>query len=394
MMKFYQRGIKYIFRQRGKSILLASIFFVSLFICLTGIIILRVTNAQIASLAANSHAHVMVASSDFFSSEVSSSNVNLLSQLDNIQFINRSNRVDIMLDGEDDVEFSLMGIDDLSLEGPFFRQTKRLDEGSLELVDNQIMIDSETAAAWEWAIGTRLLFSNSDGDVVEVEVAGIYRMVDVSGVEDQFRIYGNPDLVNEFLGDELYATASFFVADPSEIEETRTEIEELLSGLDYQIMVSDTLYQNLSAPMQGLRSLVEMMLIACVSTSGIVVSLLLSLWVRERRKEAGLLLSMGQTKVSITTQRLFEIFVIFAGVFVVLVLINYFLIADLGEFVFELQGVEPVDLLDLDSPQFQLALRDILYAIGFGSGIIIISVAISTVPLLRSHPRSILSSVD
>ena len=395
-MNFYQRGIKYIFRQKGKSILLASIFFVSLFICLTGIIILRVTNAQLENLAANSHAHVMVASSDFFSNEISIDDVELLAQLDNIQFINRSNRIDVVLDDEFGMEFTFSGIDDLSLEGPFFRQTKRLVEGSLELADNQIVIDSETATAMEWTIGTRLLFKYGVLAVVEMEVAGIYRMVAAGGLEDQFRMYASPDLVNEFFGEELYAAVSLFVDDPSAIEETRTEIEEKLLGLDldYHILVSDTLYQNLSAPMQGLRSLVELMLIVTVSAAGIVISLLLSLWVRERRKEVGLLLSMGQMKLSITAQRIFEIFVIFMVAFVMLVLVNYLLITNLGGLIFAVQGVESLDLLDLDSPQFQLVFWDILYAIGLGSSIILISVAISTVPLLRAHPRSILSSVD
>jgi len=393
-MNFYQRGIKYIFRQKGKSILLGSIFFVSLFICLTGIIILRVTNGQMENLAANSHAHVMVSASDFFSNEVSSGDIELLRQLDNIQFINRSNSVDVVLDDEDGMEFSLTGIDDLSLEGPFFRQTKRLIEGSLELLDNQIVVDSETAAAMEWTIGTSLVFKYGNGSVMEVEVAGIYLLVDGSGREDEFRIYTSPDLVTTFLEHDRYAFVSFFVKRPAEIEVTRAEIEEMLLGMDYHIMVSDTLYQNLSTPMEGLYSLARMMLIVTIGATGVVVSLLLSLWVRERRKEAGLLLSMGQTKVSITAQRLLEIFVIFAVTFMMLVLANHFLIGNLGDFIFGMQGVEPSGLLNLRQPQFQLMLGDILQAIGLGSVIILISVAISTVSLARSHPRGILSSVD
>lgn len=403
-MKFYQRAFKYVVRQKKKSVLLGSIFFVSLFICLTGISILRVTHEMMVNIAANSHANISIFPSDFFSNEIEETTIEKIQAMENIQTVNRLNRIDVPLNDYFDmgpvtgpvfgVEFFFAGMDDLSIDGVFAHQTKRLKEGTLEVSGHQVVMDAEVIASQGWEIGTVLPFKLDEGDVIEVTIAGTYEIFDPNNRESGFRIYASPELVNEFQGDELYSQVQFFVRVPSEIEKTEWELEQMIDDTNYVISVNDALYQRMSSSMKGVSSLMETLLMVTVVASGFIVSLLLSLWVRERGKEAGLLLSIGESKVSIMAQRLLEVFVIFIVSFVGLAFTNSLLIAPLGNLIYGLGEVQGLPNGQLENPEFYLTVLDLVQTLGIGSVIIFIAITISTIPLLRSHPKNILTSID
>lgn len=403
-MKFYQRAFKYVVRQKKKSVLLGSIFFVSLFICLTGISILRVTHEMMVNIAANSNAFISIFPNDFFSNEIEETTIEKIQAMENIQTVNRLNRMDVPLNDYFDmgppigevfgVEFFFTGMDDLSLDGVFAHQTKRLEEGTLEVSGHQVVMDAGIVASQGWEIGTVLPFKLEEGDVIEVTIVGTYEIFDPNNRESGFRIYASPELVNEFQGDELYSQVQFFVRVPSEIEKTEEEIEQMIKDTDYAISVNDALYQRMSSSMKGVSSLMETLLMVTVGASGFIVSLLLSLWVRERRKEAGLLLSIGESKVSIMAQRLLEVFVIFMVSFVGLAFTNSLLITPLGNLIYGLGEVQGLANGQLENPEFYLTVLDLVQTLGIGSVIIFIAITISTIPLLKSHPKSILTSID
>jgi len=394
--------MKYVLRQRGKSILLGSIFFVSLLISLLGIVVLRVTDEMIADIGGNSNASISIFSNDFLSNTVLEEYVARIQVLDNIQAVNRSNRLNVMFhddqmmgdDPDAGIEFYLTGMDDLSIDGPFFWQTKRLAEGRLDVSGRQVLVEGTIAASMGWELGDTFPLRAENGTVVEVSVAGTYHIFDPNQRESQFRMYAHPDLINAFQGAVLYSGVQFFVESPSEIETTKVEIENLILNTDYHISVFDDLYQRLKAPVEGLQKLIGTILYISLGVTGVVVSLLLVLWVRERRRETAILLSIGETKKSIILQRLLEVLMIFSATFIGVMLINHFIIPNIGSFMYGMFEPSTIGSIEIRQPRFYLTFADLLQSLAIGGAIIVLSVLVATLPLIQTHPKAILASVD
>ena len=59
-----------------------------------------------------------------------------------------------------------------------------------------------------------------------------------------------------------------------------------------------------------------------------------------------------------------------------------------------MQDIPDVGNVEANPPQFTLTFIDTLQVLGLGCAIILVSILISTLPLIKAHPKSILTSID
>ena len=91
---------------------------------------------------------------------------------------------------------------------------------------------------------------------------------------------------------------------PEELEVTR-----ILKN--YRVMKADNLFQKMEIPLLQVVRVVKMMLGLSVVSSVLVITLLLSMWMRARKKEIAIYVSLGKTKVDLFMQIILECFSVF-----------------------------------------------------------------------------------
>ena len=129
------------------------------------------------------------------------------------------------------------------------------------------------------------------------------------------------------------------------------------------------------------------MLILSTATGIIVVSLLLCMWMRSRRKEAAIYISMGRSKGSIFLQALIE-------AFAVLILAATGACA-LGSFLTKaLQALFIGNATPGIALETALQASDVLSLLGLGGLIILIAVTIAAFPILRANPKDTLAKME
>lgn len=150
---------------------------------------------------------------------------------------------------------------------------------------------------------------------------------------------------------------------------------------------SDTLFQQTKAPLEQIIRIVNLMLILTVITGTVVITILLCMWMRTRKKEAAIFISIGKTKLSILLQVLSEAFGVFIisvvgacgiGTVIAKILKNLLLNSQTANFTLEVA----------------LEFSDIISLLCIGSVIVIIAVIFSMFPILRANPKDTLSRME
>lgn len=174
--------------------------------------------------------------------------------------------------------------------------------------------------------------------------------------------------------------------DPEELNHIVMRVKQISSIQwdDYFIQINESEYRAVSYQLQTLERLIEMLVFAIMIVSVIVIALVLTMRVRNRIHEAGILLSVGTSSTEITMQFICEVLMIVLLVFIVSPI--------LGNFVVE---------------QVEMALRNMGNAISMSISpkitrvqflietlIIIIVVVAVSLPVARMKPRDILSKMS
>lgn len=327
-MSFRERAKHYVVRQKGRTILLLIIFTVALLIGLLGLTALRSFEDSLLLMGERSNAKITVFSTDS-EQPILTETINGLSDVDNVNRVNKVNQAVASLNGLQigtgsgealtEAKVRLQGFDDLSSDSLFGQEVAMLEYGRLELQENDVIIHQLLADMNGLKLGDILSFSNSQGEVQGV-IRGVYFYSEASVENEEhtpstFRfenlIFAHPALINHLQGVENYIEAHFYVSDPSIIQDTRNIFEYHLLSTAFEVWVSDELYRRIASPLTQAAGLITMIL--AITGIGVitVISLLLIIWSRERKKETALLLSIGEEKKKIIMQRLMEIMMIY-----------------------------------------------------------------------------------
>ena len=405
-MPFYQRGLLYLTRKRAKSILLLMIFlFVNSMILGTNMI-LHAAQSTEAAMKEKTNAKVVCEMADA-GQPVTEEDARGIGNLDAVTSINRMGQQAAYLPEllpvtgntsteADNQKVSLLSFDDMETDSPFADQSFRLTEGRLIGPDSRYcaVVNQGFAQANGLKVGDTFSLENEEGKKTTVEIIGEYLAGNETRQEKETlalyrqenQIYIDNTAYLELFGEKGFYKLSAYVSQPELLDSLAGEMQEIV-GEKAEITTSDTLYQQMKAPLTQITRVVSLMRLLAFGTGTAVVSLLLCMWMRSRQKEMAVFLSMGEGKSVIFWQALLESAVVF-------------LIALLGACVLGTAAsgwMQELLLATVDtgaSLTVTLQAGDIAQLLGIGGAVVGIGVLLSLIPVLRSNPKDILSRME
>lgn len=219
----------------------------------------------------------------------------------------------------------------------FFNEEYRLIEGNHITPEdkNKVLISKELAQANQLSIGDTILlnhaeFGNENGKYLDllketssfatVEIKGIYEIKDNtdSGLNPTAKkaeniMFSDSQLLFDSGKPQIYnGEVSFFISDPLLLDEITKKTEKITSinWENHIIEKNDFKFSKIAKQLESIQKIVSS-LIGIVSVLGILILILImTLRIRGRIKEAGILLSIGNDKKEIIGQFVLETLVL------------------------------------------------------------------------------------
>ncbi|MDO4313329.1 MAG: ABC transporter permease [Eubacteriales bacterium] len=186
--------------------------------------------------------------------------------------------------------------------------------------EHACLISKELADYNKLSVGDKVKMYSLDSDAIsEFEIVGIFDGTEgASGnaltVDEIPANCGYIDCATlfEMFGDELngYQQLTIYVEDPVSVQNVYDRISALpeLKGKSLKLSIDTDEYDVVSTPLESLQKLVNTTIVMIAVVSACVLTLLLTIWIRGRKKEIGILLSIGKSKANIILQLFTETF--------------------------------------------------------------------------------------
>ncbi|QGH35672.1 FtsX-like permease family protein [Gracilibacillus salitolerans] len=259
-----------------------------------------------------------------------------------------------MMEEEGDVVMEGMG-PQFQLKGVNYAPLLDIEEGKSELVDGRVFTDEEIKNGTPVAIISKKLadlnniqvgdtfslsneiyeYSESgeeeiiDSRDVPLEVIGIFEPKTVNNdaenqeefdymdMDFQNTIYVANQLVSQEMefavGDmpeyEDYYVPSFVLNEPKDAEAFEEEVSPLLPELFIVRHATDS-YDSIASPIESMSNLSKYVLIASVITTILIIGLVVLLFLRDRKRELGIYLSLGESRLRVVGQIITEVLII------------------------------------------------------------------------------------
>ncbi len=404
-MSFFKRALCYIRRKKYKSILLFSCFFIMCTLILSATIVLMTAQATSNSLKEKTGSKLVLENHQG-DNNISAESVALLSGLDSVSRINRVaigtaypadfSPVTYVDSGDtSNLTITLHAYDNTETDGLFAEEKYRLLEGTpITEKRGGVIIDSILADANGLSIGDMLTFrtetgANTSGKIIGIFFSGMERQQENS-VMSAYRIE-NQIFVDHGIFASLFTSYDFsrlsvYAADPDALTTLHQQIESML-GESISITTSDALYQQIQAPLKQIIRITSLILTLIVTTAIIVISLLLCMWMRTRKKEMAVLISLGVSKLDLFLQAITEsLFLLYLAIMGAITCSSLFLNKLMN-------NLFPSDSL-IGMVNIRLEGQHILMLILMGSAIVLLTVGISISPALWASPRDTFSRVE
>ncbi len=167
------------------------------------------------------------------------------------------------------------------------------------------------------------------GEPQNLEIVGIFHVNGYQPVGDRISenditynwVFSDPETVNnlqkahdealygeEYEADPQYRNVTFFVDDPDYLDEIIDEVKHLdtIDAKSYQISADDTMYKSTVAPLNSIRNLIVGFVAVIVIGCTVILLIVFTMWVKSRKKEIAIYLSLGLSKASILGQLVLE----------------------------------------------------------------------------------------
>lgn len=182
---------------------------------------------------------------------------------------------------------------------------------------NYCVIETNLAKENDLSIGdTFTMTSSDDSKSVELTIVGIYEIE--STTMEMGRMNSNPvntiycDLsVGQSLSsdEDVISSATYYLDDPEHVEAFQ-ELAKEKTDIDfdtYRLTSNDQLFKNNSSSLDNISSFASLFLVVVIIAGCAILCLILALTIRNRYYEIGVFLSLGQSKIKIVLQQLFDI---------------------------------------------------------------------------------------
>lgn len=268
-------------------------------------------------------------------------------------------------------------------------------------VKNGIVISKDIADKHDLKVGDTIQAVNnplSDDKTMNLEIVGLFEVVaDKTDErnnynESSYYEYTNNAFVSEAAMKKLlenyadvgYASADFFVTDPERLESIIHEVQKIhtIDWNNFLITANDEVYQNISNALSDTGTLITTLIAVITAVSMVLIILILSMSVRGRKRETGILLAAGISKPTVVLQYVLETLLIAAAAFPLAYLSSRQAAGILGT----LFGKTAENVV-VTSQHFTLTAT-------VGSVLLIASVLVSYIPVMRLKPKTILSQME
>lgn len=106
--------------------------------------------------------------------------------------------------------------------------------------------------------------------------------------------------------DQVYITPTFVLNNPEDVESFRTEAKNFLPDY-YKVTVSSDAYDSVAGPIKFIGSLSNIILYVAIGATILILSLVVILFLRDRKHELGIYLALGESKTKVVAQILIEV---------------------------------------------------------------------------------------
>lgn len=317
-MNCVKRAICYIHRKRGKTLLLSLIFLVAACTILGTLSILDTSSAINDEIRRQTNSKVLIESIE---DSLSKEDALKILEIENVNAINRVTKSVVKANGfvpvfggdeEASWQVSLHGFDNLEKDSPFTENVCRIVEGTYPKENDEVVINQFLAELNEIKIGDTIGFLFGEENV-SATVTGFYltgserkqtdSVAAINRIENQ--IYTSVSFL-ERLGLDSYEKVIAYVDDPELLSETSDRIESIFAG-KAETTTQDTMYQKMKFSIMQVERVTKLIFMLTVITSIFVVGMLLCMWMRNRKVEIVVFISLGISRAEVFLQMVIEI---------------------------------------------------------------------------------------
>lgn len=404
-MKFYQLAFRYLCRKKSKTfILLLVLLFINSMI-LGSYMILHATEDSRITMQEKmgTKAVLEVKGSDRFITE---NEVGEIRDMDGVISVNRMADSAVYpvnfnpitnSDSEDENNWkvTLLSYDELERDSAFSDLRYRLMKGDMitESSGKGAVINFALADANGLEIGDEMEVGTETGSVINVKIIGVFvagsernqmdTLPAVNRIENQ--IFIDNESYTGLSDNAGYRKIAVYTKNPDQIDVLVQELKDFL-GSRAEIATADILYRQLEVPLNRIVRVMKLMLVFTLAAGVTITSILLCMWMRSRKREIAVFISMGKKKTDI----LMQVFMETAAVFC----LSVFGACVIGS---GMAGIMKELLMEENTAVFlsvSLQAGDIAAMFFAGGCIAVIAVCISLLPILRANPKDILSKME
>ena len=298
---------------------------------------------------------------------------------------------------------------------------------------NKAIIHEDLAKANGLKIGDKLKLKANPEDAdnvkksteeVEVEIVGLFSGENIKPAQTRVELVQNSvytdvtttkQLAKFEKGEEIYTDATFFVESANTLDDVMKQAGQL--GVDwkkFQLTKTNQILAGVTGTVKSIYKLVDTMVVATVIFGVVVISLVLWLWARERRRETGILLAVGTSKPGIVAQHILELVLIAipafgaawfaaqgAAQFIGNQLVSQAAKATSKEMASQLGGSglgsdneSALSGKTLDHVQVMLDTGQWALVCGISLALVCVAVLIASIPTLRDKPKALLTQLS
>lgn len=404
-MKFYQLAFRYLCRKKSKTfILLLVLLFINSMI-LGSYMILHATEDSRITMQEKmgTKAVLEVKGSDRFITE---NEVGEIRDMDGVISVNRMADSAVYpvnfnpitnsdSEEENNWKVTLLSYDELERDSAFSDLRYRLMKGDMitEGSGKGAVINFALADANGLEIGDEMEVGTETGSVINVKIIGVFvagsernqmdTLPAVNRIENQ--IFIDNESYTGLSDNAGYRKIAVYTKKPDQIDVLVQELKDFL-GSRVEITTADILYRQLEVPLNRIVRVMKLMLVFTLAAGVTITSILLCMWMRSRKREIAVFISMGKKKTDI----LMQVFMETAAVFCLSVFGACVIGSGMAGIMKELLMEENTAVL----LSVSLQAGDIAAMFFAGGCIAVIAVCISLLPILRANPKDILSKME
>lgn len=404
-MKFYQLAFRYLCRKKSKTfILLLVLLFINSMI-LGSYMILHATEDSRITMQEKmgTKAVLEVKGSDRFITE---NEVGEIRDMDGVISVNRMADSAVYpvnfnpitnsdSEEENNWKVTLLSYDELERDSAFSDLRYRLMKGDMitEGSGKGAVINFALADANGLEIGDEMEVGTETGSVINVKIIGVFvagsernqmdTLPAVNRIENQ--IFIDNESYTGLSDNAGYRKIAVYTKKPDQIDVLVQGLKDFL-GSRVEITTDDILYRQLEVPLNRIVRVMKLMLVFTLAAGVTITSILLCMWMRSRKREIAVFISMGKKKTDI----LMQVFMETAAVFCLSVFGACVIGSGMAGIMKELLMKENTAVL----LSVSLQAGDIAAMFFAGGCIAVIAVCISLLPILRANPKDILSKME